>query len=80
MKKLLRAIEVAEFLGISKSTAYAYISQGILPSVVLPSIESSVASKKNRNFVRVRIEDVENFIHNCSKEGLSGRSINNGNY
>lgn len=79
MKKLLRATEVAEILSISKSTVYEYISKGILPAVTLPSICSSVASVRNRNFVRVKLEDIDRFIHNCDKEGL-GKVDRNGKH
>jgi excisionase family DNA binding protein len=32
-KELLRVEEVAEYLGVSKSTVYLYIDNGILPDV-----------------------------------------------
>jgi predicted DNA-binding transcriptional regulator AlpA len=79
ISQLLNIKNVAEQLSVGKSTVYEYINKGILKAVHLPSISSSKATQKNRPMLRVRVEDLQAFMHNCAKEGLR-KDDRNGNY
>jgi excisionase family DNA binding protein len=52
MEKLMKAIEVAEYLSLSKSGAHALMKRGQIPTV------------RFGKSVRVRVEDLERFILN----------------
>jgi hypothetical protein len=68
-KELLSVNDLVEMLTLSKSTIYAYAEKGILRAVILPSINSSQASVRNRKTIRFRPSEVERFMK--SLEGWS---------
>lgn len=66
--KFLTVPDTANYLGISDSLVYAWVSSGKLKSICLPHARESKATKQNRNSIRIRLEDLEEFIHAHTRE------------
>lgn len=66
--KLLTALEVANYLDVSISLVYAWVASGQIKSICLPHARESKATKQNRHSIRLRLEDVEEFIHAYTRE------------
>lgn len=61
-EKLLKAVDVAEILNISKALSYRLLQQGDIPAVRINSA------------VRVRPMDLERFIQKCRSDEYLGTS------
>ena len=62
-KKLLLTVkEVAVMLNIGKSTVYAYVNSGIIKPVILPRVRPSTAVRRNKNTLRFKPEEIDNFL------------------
>jgi excisionase family DNA binding protein len=57
--KLLKAVDIARILNISKALAYRLIQQGEIPAVRI------------NHAVRVKPSDLEEFVNRCRKDGQS---------
>jgi excisionase family DNA binding protein len=57
--KLLKAVDIARILNISKALAYRLIQQGEIPAVRI------------NNSVRVKPSDLEEFVNRCRKDRRS---------
>lgn len=55
--KLLKAVDIARILNISKALAYRLIQQGEIPSVRI------------NHAVRVKPSDLEEYVNRCRKDG-----------
>jgi predicted DNA-binding transcriptional regulator AlpA len=75
MSQLIITSEVAKMLNASESLIYAYAKKGILKSVVLPHSQDSKATKQNRNAIRFRLEDVEEFIHSHLRQSHPNEKV-----
>lgn len=67
--KLLKAAQVAQMLNIGVSTVYAYANNGTLPSVYLPQVRDSHATKRNKRALRFAIAEVSRFLDNLTRVG-----------
>jgi excisionase family DNA binding protein len=64
-EKLLKAVDVAKILNISRALSYRLLQQGEIPVV------------KIRSAVRVRPADLERFIHKCRSDDYQNTSFLN---
>lgn len=78
--RLLNVKEVSKHLSIGVSTVYAYVFSGALKAIRLPTVRESAATKHNRQAIRFKVEDVQEFIDNCCAGGLSSsnKEVKNG--
>jgi len=64
MDKVLNAVEVAEILGIKKSTVYKLLNEGSIPSF-------SITDSPSRRTLRVRVHDLEKWVQKRLDQNLN---------
>lgn len=74
---LLTVEQAAQRLGVATSTLRDYLTQGILPCVVLPprAGHSGTGKTARRRIVRVHTEDLNAFMHACRVAGEAASSV-----
>lgn len=72
-RRLLKAKDVSQILNVGLSTVYAYSDRGILNPIYLPLSTNSKAVKHNKRFVRFSLEEIQQFIHTCQRNGLNSQ-------
>ena len=75
MPEILTAKEVAVKLRTGLSTVYAYAGSGLIKSICMPPTSASKATKQNRNAIRFRLEDIEEFIHSNLRQSHPNEKV-----